>query len=290
MMRLIFFFGLLMLTNCVSAQSDTTLLRGSYAWFGEVQLEDNSFMLEEAFNQDMGVIQHIFNANFDKFRFETLQLSYTQEIPLTHRKHQLNLCFNYLMQGNTTGSLQANGFGDLYVSYRPLIFDERDWLMFIPRLTVIVPTGDASRKLGNGAWGLQVNLAATKRLSKKLVMHFNAGATQFVKFDRYQYNGDQSTLTAERDVLFKNLGWSAVWHFRPRLNLMFEHTANYNADISDQGVVFTKTMQVFNPALRYCINRSHMQVVPGIGFPVSVADGRAQQGIFFYLSFETSYR
>lgn len=289
-MKVTFFFGLILMTRCVTAQSDTSVVRGSYAWFGEVGLEDNSFLLEEAFNQEMGVIQHISNVSLDKFRFETLQLSYTQEIPLTHRKHQLNFCFNYLMQGNTTGGIQANGFGDLYVSYRPLIFDEKDWLMFIPRFTVILPTGDASRGLGYGAWGLQINLAATKRLSRKIVTHFNAGATQFVKFDRYQYNGDQSTLAAERDVLFKNLGWSVVWLCTQKLNLMFEHTANYNADINDRGVVFSKTMQVFNPGFRYCINRSHLQVVPGIGFPVSVVNGRAQQGIFFYLSFETSYR
>lgn len=291
-MKVIITTAIFLCAFSVWAQRDSLAQRGSYASFRQVKLEDNSFLLEEAFNQEMGVIQHISTVTLDKVDFQTLQCSYTQEIPLTHRTHQLNISLNYMMMPDQRFSDRpTNGFGDFYVSYRPLLFDENDWLMLIPRFTLIIPTGDASRRLGYGAWGAQVNLAVTKRISDRTVAHVNAGLTQFFKFDHYEYIGDRSALTAERNVLFKNLGYSFVWHATNRVNFMFEHVVNMNADIDDNGFLFAQNTQVINPAIRYCIDRAHLQVVPGIGFPLTIARGEPiQRGIFFYLSFETSYR
>jgi len=50
---------------------------------------------------------------------------------------------------------------------------------------------------------------------------------------------------------------------------------------------------VVNPAFRWAHNFSNgLQIVPGVGFPVEIptAGGRAQWGIFLYLSFEHPFK
>src|ERR1043166_1623725 len=54
-------------------------------------IEDNSFLIEEAYNQEPGVVQHIFNAiyvNDPKNRGWTF--SFTQEWPVFGQEHQLS--------------------------------------------------------------------------------------------------------------------------------------------------------------------------------------------------------
>src|ERR1051325_5092878 len=54
-------------------------------------IEDNSFLIEEAYNQEPGVVQHIFNATYvndPKNRGWTF--SFTQEWPVFGQEHQLS--------------------------------------------------------------------------------------------------------------------------------------------------------------------------------------------------------
>ena len=52
------------------------------------RIEDNSFLLEEAYNQEAGVIQHISTFQYDLMRF--WNYSFTQEWPVPNQKHQLS--------------------------------------------------------------------------------------------------------------------------------------------------------------------------------------------------------
>src|SRR5882672_6784379 len=150
--------------------------KGSYLYFGQPAFEDNSFLLEEAFNQPMGVIQHIVSYATNNIKKGNSNFNFTQEIPLTDLTHQLSYSLNYSFLP-LDGLKKKNGFGDVYISYRPSLMNEKQWMMLAPRITLILPTGNASQGLGQGGWGGQLNVAITKRLVRRLITHYNFGYT-----------------------------------------------------------------------------------------------------------------
>src|SRR2546422_113585 len=76
---------------------------------------DNSFFIEEAYNQEPGVVQHIFNAVYG-FRpangpdEHNLDFTFTQEWPLFTQTHQFS--YTLLYSFSKTGSREENCFGD----------------------------------------------------------------------------------------------------------------------------------------------------------------------------------
>jgi hypothetical protein len=263
--------------------------KGSYLYYSQPAFEDNSFLLEEAFNQPMGVIQNIFNFNWDNIHYKNAQFSFTQEIPLTDLKHQLSYTFVYNFAENQNGGMN-NGFGDMTISYRPMLLGEKDWAMVIPRFTLILPTGKPSDGLGSGAPGFQFNIAVTKRPSRKVVTHFNAGFTYLYKSDRYIFSNNENRLAYEHDLFFKNIGAGIIWYPVRKANAMVEYISNFISGISEENVITTDHQQIVNPALRFCIDNGKMQIVPGIGLPMRIVNGKYQDtGLFFYLSFEPDY-
>lgn len=263
--------------------------RGSYLYYGELATEDNSFLIEEAFNQKTGVIQNIFNFYWDSFKSKNMNLSFTQEIPISSVKHQLSYTLSYTHVGDQYGNM-ISGLGDLYVSYRPMVWSEEKWAMIIPRFTIILPTGSSKDGLGSGAFGGQVNLAVTKRFSRKIVSHYNAGVTYFYHYDRFEELNSKMTRTNEKNLLFKNLGASVIWYPTRHLNIMLEYLSNFTSTIEQNGLISHSHQQTINPGFRYCIDNGRMQIVPGVGLPMRLEGGKYQNtGLFFYLSFEPDY-
>jgi hypothetical protein len=263
--------------------------KGSYLYYPQPAFEDNSFLLEEAFNQPMSVIQNIFNYNLDNIRYKNAQFSFTQEIPLTDLTHQLSYTFVYNFAENPNGGMNS-GFGDMNISYRPMLLGEKDWAMVIPRFTLIIPTGKSSDGLGNGAPGFQFNMAVTKRPTRKLVTHLNAGFTYLYKSDRYSFSNNENKLAYEHDLLFENVGASIIWYPVRKANLMVEYISNFISGISEENTITRDHQQIINPAFRFCIDNGKMQIVPGIGLPIQIMNGKYDHtGLFFYLSFEPDY-
>src|SRR5947207_12032333 len=61
---------------------------------------DNSFLIEEAYNQEAGVVQHIFNGLYSFNRFtgvgeKRADLSFTQEWPVYGQTHQFSYTIPY---------------------------------------------------------------------------------------------------------------------------------------------------------------------------------------------------
>src|SRR5216117_2077761 len=78
-------------------------------------ISDNSFLMEEAYNQEPGVVQHI--STFQLFRgADAWAYSFTQEWPLFGRTHQLS--YTLPIQRTHNGSAIATGLGDVAVNYR----------------------------------------------------------------------------------------------------------------------------------------------------------------------------
>src|SRR5690349_1833155 len=79
-------------------------------------IRDNSFFIEEAYNQDPGVVQHIFNAVYGFTRASRgdehkLDFAFTQEWPLFSQTHQLS--YTLLESYSKTGRQEESGFGDM---------------------------------------------------------------------------------------------------------------------------------------------------------------------------------
>jgi hypothetical protein len=223
-------------------------------------IADNSFLIEEAYNQEQGVVQHISGWQ-RSLRTRAWAFAFTQEWPLSAQTHQLSYTIPYQ---RTAGSSSTSGWGDAALNYRyQLRADAR--VAIAPRLSVVVPTGSESRGLGAGTLGAQVNLPVSVTLASSLVGHGNAG------------------VSAVPDVTTYNLGASVIWLVRPTFNFMFE-------------VVWTEQTAgaqslVLNPGMRWAHNfASGLQIVPGIAFPVGIGPSRGERGAFLYLSFEHRFR
>ena len=138
------------------------------------RIEDNSFLVEEAYNQEAGVVQHVFTFQQGLRRFEWVA-SFTEEWPAPDQRHQLSLTLTGLRQPDALG---AAGLGDLLLNYRhEMVRTEGGEAVFTGRLSLVVPSGDARRGLGLDHLGLQVNLPLSLLLGQRFATHLNLGGT-----------------------------------------------------------------------------------------------------------------
>ena len=281
------------LTSVGFGQATDTVARkkGSYLYYGQPNIEDNSMFIEEAFNQEKAIIQHISNFIFDDLNGGDFVYGYTQEIPLAGDKHQLSFTLNYSVLDQPIPGFPAYGFGDILVNYRPMLFDKNDWALVIPRFTLIVPTGSAKGGLGDGAWGSQFNLAVTKRLNSKITTHWNAGWTHFAKKDIYGEDGSGNTvLVDEKSQNFYNVGLSGIYLVSDGFNLMVEALSSFESESDASGNTERYVSSIINPGFRTAFSIGKVQIVPGLGVPLFFTDNKFQRsGGFIYLSIEPDY-
>lgn len=238
-------------------------------------IQDNSFLIEEAYNQEQGVVQHISTFARDP---ETRAWSYTfiQEWPLLSQRHQLS----YTVPVVSTGPGQGTGLGDLALNYRyQLANGQRFGIFAAPRLSLIVPSGDERKDRGAGGAGVQLNLPLSIEHAAQFVTHWNAGAT--LTPSAKNAAGDKATTRVY------TLGASAIWLPLSNLNGMLEFAwARYEA-VSGPGQRATEKIFFVSPGLRAAINfASGLQIVPGFAVPIGIGPSQGEHQIVLYLSFE----
>ncbi len=254
------------------------LLAPAISRAAEGPIQDNSFLIEEAYNQEPGVIQHISSFNRSN-QTGAWAYSLTEEWPVLGQTHQASVTFNFAdLQGPN-----GRGFGDVLLNYRlQLVGDGEKPVAVAPRLSLVLPTGDASRGLGSGGAGVQVNLPISVVLSRDFVTHVNIGGT-YIPSARVSAteNAPQATFA---------LGQSLIWLAHQNLNFMLEVLYSSTETAASAGTVRTDSLFV-NPGLRTAINfASGLQIVPGIALPIGIGPSSGQTGLFFYLSFEHPFR
>lgn len=259
--------------NGKEIQHSSPLIAPTNKLFDEA-IEDNSFFIEEAFNQEEGVVQHISSGSYFKSPQRSFLYTFTQEWPIGSQKHQFSYSVPYEFIGV--------GIGDILLNYRLQVFDKEDWAAFAPRLSVVLPTGDADKGSGYGVFGLQVNLPFSKRVLNSLVVHFNIGSTLLPRVKQTLTSGDE----VKKNLLWYNLGGSVIWLAHQNFNIMVEYVRSVTSDIDEQGNVVSSAESIINPGIRYAIDIGDLQIVPGIAFPFSVTSSDSRIGTFFYLSFE----
>src|SRR5215813_7957720 len=86
----------------------------SFCEVPEWGIQDNSFLLEEAYNQEPGVVQHI--NSFQLFRNTGWAYTFTQEWPVPGIKHQLSYSIPILDVDFQLG--KVSGLSDIALNYR----------------------------------------------------------------------------------------------------------------------------------------------------------------------------
>jgi len=209
-------------------------------------IADNSFLIEEAYNQEARVVQHI-NA---LMRFNgAWAYSFTQEWPLGGERHQLSYTVPV-----------TSGLGDVAINYRHQVASS-ERVAFAPRLSVVLPTGNEAKGLGTGGTGFQANLPLSVSVGPALVTHWNAGATHTPSIDETVYNA----------------GASAIWRAHSLVNVMLELA--WSGTNADDGLL------LLSPGVRWAHNFGSLQVVPGVAVPIDLGPGK-NTGVFVYLSLE----
>ncbi len=240
-------------------------------------IQDNSFLIEEAYNQEAGVVQHI--STWQRFK-ETRDwgYSFTQEWPVGSQAHQ----FSYTLPVLRTGarSEPQTGLGDLLLNYRYQLLGDGDApVAFSPRLSLILPTGDRKKNLGTSALGIQANLPLSAVLLPELVAHSNAGFTWIP--------GARNALAEQADLTGWNLGQSLIWLAHDRFNVMLEYVYAKSQTVAGPGKTEWAGSAFLSPGIRWAYNlKSGMQIVPGIAVPIGVGPSAKERAVFLYLSFE----
>lgn len=237
------------------------------------KIQDNSFLLEEAYNQEPGVIQHIQMFQYMK-KSRDWQYTFTQEWPVPKQTHQLSytIPISHLHDNDTTG------VGDILLNYRyQAIFQDR--VALAPRFSIILPSGDYKKGLGTDTVGYQVNIPLSVELSDKLVTHWNMGATYTPRAK--DTDGEKS------NVRGFNYGVSLIYLVNENFNLMLEAAGTTTETAQMNGLKATESTFFINPGMRFAINfKSGLQIVPGFSVPVGIGQSEGEYGGLLYLSFE----
>jgi len=237
-------------------------------------IQDNSFLLEEAYNQEPGVIQHI--STFSRpATGGAWQYTFTEEWPAGGLADQVSVTGAV----QRAGRLRPPGMGDLALNYRRQVLgDGGAPVALAPRLSLLLPTGSAAGGRGAGGAGVQVNLPLSAALGRRFVTHVNLGGT---------------VVPAGRTVEgapARSWGWafgqSLVWLLHPSVNLLVEALAT-GGETTAGGATVGATTWTLNPGLRAALDLpGRLQVVAGLSAPVGVGPSRGERGLFLSLSFE----
>lgn len=220
---------------------------------GRWEIVDNSFLIEEAFNQEPGVFQNIFT--WTRTGSRTWDASFTQEWPAPNLRHQLS----YTIPFSSRDGL--SGINDVLLNYRYQLLVEGGRRPAVsPRVSLILPSGRKVDRLGSGVLGVQVNVPASKQLGD-LYVHANAGWTWLPGVDRTP-----------------RLGGSLIWRLTPMFNVLLEALA----EIGEATTV--------SPGFRRGWNLGAHQLVVGAAAPIVRADGATGVALLTYVSYELPFR
>lgn len=245
-------------------------------------IADNSFLIEEAYNQEKDVMQTITTCAWFKKPSNDVACTVTQEFPWISQKHQISYTAPYSFMDSN----RVKGIGDISLNYRYQATGDDSWATIAPRISLLLPSGNRSKGLGSGSAGLQFNLPVSKRISESFAGHFNAGMT----FLPHARGETASGNTVKKALTSYNVGGSMIWLAHKRFNAVFEYNENFASEINEFGKVNRFNEHIVNPGVRFAIDMGGLQVVPGISVPTSFSRGQSKTGVFFYLSFEHPFR
>lgn len=110
----------LILLSLIGVNNSTAQLQDTLSL--PIAIEDNSFFIEEAYNQEPRVIQHVFTLRYVRTPHRDIEFSFTQEWPIVYQDHQLSFTFLY----HSVNANELQGIGDSYINYRYQLYTKDD--------------------------------------------------------------------------------------------------------------------------------------------------------------------
>jgi DtxR family Mn-dependent transcriptional regulator len=236
------------------------------------EITDNSFLVEEAFNQEANIFQNIFGSLLIG---DAWAAGVTQEWPLGGQTHQLSYTLQWLDGGTNVG------FGDALVNYRyQALMEGPGRPAFSPRISVVLPFGSVPRGLGEGSPGLQINFPFSKQMGD-WYWHWNAGLTWLPQADIDD--------TREENLASPFVSGSAIYRLRPMFNLMLESVL-LSAELIGDPVTTRETLFTLSPGLRGGWNLGDHQLILGLAIPITWGGDDTDAGTFIYASYELPFK
>jgi len=243
-------------------------------------LQDNSFLIEEAYNQEAGVVQHIFSITNDEDTGDWTG-NFTQEWPVPDQRHQLSFTLPFTFADEPG---ETSGIGDLLLNYRYQLLTEQGHRPAVaPRLSLILPSGDYHRDLGTGSVGLQFSLPVSRQFNNFFAGHLNLGTT-IIPAARVAGEAGRT-----EQLISGNGGASLIWEPVDAVNFLAEFVVSRDGEVADSGVVH-RTHATFNPGTRIAWNLpASVQVVAGVSAPIGLTSDTSDFGVLLYLSVEHAF-
>jgi len=243
------------------------------------KIEDNSFLLEEAYNQDAGVVQLIQSYQYTKINStDSLRVyNLTVEMPAPNRTHQFS--FTVPSTTATVNDVTNSGTNDLFLNYRYQLMDSEK-IAISPRLSVILPTGKRESGFGTGALGLQFNMPLSFELNESWMNHWNFG---------YTFTGQAQSAggTVGANTISTNFGTSFIYLASDTFNLMTEFVHTSTDASNGDGTKSRSESYYISPGFRYAINTKDVQYVPGVSLPMGIGPSESEDySVLLYLSVE----
>jgi DtxR family Mn-dependent transcriptional regulator len=233
------------------------------------KISDNSFLVEEAFNQEAGIFQNIFNTVHND---GTWASTFTQEWPVISQAHQ----FSYTLAW--VGG-HGSSFSDVILNYRyQATLEGPGQPAFSPRLSVILPTG--SDAAGAGSAGLQFNLPFSKQTGD-VYWHWNGGLT-------WRPSAGPGNESQSLEAPF--VAGSAIVRLHPMFHAMLETVLLSEEQISNPGATTRDQLFTLSPGARGGWDLGDHQLILGIALPITWGSGQRETGAFFYLSYELPFK
>ena len=215
---------------------------------------DNSFLVEEAFNQEAGIFQNILV--FTRSEGGAWQGSFTQEWPVMSIRHQVSFAMPFSYAGGDGTA------GDLALNYRFQLWQENGRRpAFAPRISVVLPTSAE-----NDSVGWQLNFPFSKQIAG-VYFHANAGGS---------FDADGAT---------PFLAGSAIAAVSPMFNVMFEALVQSAPGQGDEREV----IRIFAPGFRAGWNFGDTQLVAGFAVPITRGADR-DTAVLGYVSYELPFK
>jgi hypothetical protein len=222
------------------------------------EIADNSFLVEEAFNQEAGIFQNILL--FQRPHGREWSLEFTQEWPVITQRHQ----FSFTVPLEAVKPPAAEGYdvarGTIALTYRyQLTMEEGAGVAVSPRVSVLVPRDD-------GAVGMQFNLPVSKQFAN-IYAHANAG------------------FTADGDTRWHVAG-SLIYRAWPMVHLMLESVYRLDEHESATGM---EDGWLVSPGVRAGFNLGDHQLVVGAAVPMGLLNDYDTQDFIAYISWELPF-
>ena len=245
-------------------------------------ITDNSFFVEEAFNQEARVFQNIVGVLHGE-EGGAWGITFTQEWPAPSMKHQLSYTATLVNVADETGP------GDVLLNYRYQLLEEAPGRPAMsPRVSLIIPVGDEARGLGFGGWGLQFNLPVSKQVGD-FYLHGNAGVSWWPSLPTDHLPSVGFAPAQDVAITSPFVAASAIYRVRPMFNLMLESVINWREGVVVPSATERDTAFIISPGARGGWNIGDKQIVVGLALPVFQFQGDTFVGVFGYFSYELPF-